>query len=333
LVGSIRSVERSPYSTVGFSGTKLERIKIELSDGECRSFIFKDIPSAQDFTAWRTGDVSGREARLLRERQLDRIWDIFDSPYLAYSIGDQHCGVLMEDLSDSLFPDVREPLQRSAEEKLLCAFAKLHAEFWEHPVLSQITWLGQELVYFNFLSPNVVSEERVKGRTSPLFEHVEAGWDHARTLVSNALWEFLNKPAAELHQIANGLPKTLLHGDSKVANFAIDANGKLNAFDWAMIATASPACEIGWYIAVNATRLTRSKEEIFRFYRNEFENHLGSNVSTTDWNRTEAAAILSAGMALLWSKALNCKKGLAGSQDEWTWWMDRIEKIRSEYFS
>jgi len=333
LVGPIHTLERSPLKTVGFSGTTHERFRMKLTNDESRSFILKNIRAEQDMSVWRTGDVAGREALLLRDRQLDHIWNIFDSPYLAYSIEDQNYGLLMYDLTEFLFPDIREPLERSKEESLLKVFAKLHADFWEHPMLSNIAWLTQESMFFGFLSPNAVQEERLRGRTNPLFEHVEAGWMQVRGLISDNLWEFLNKPAVELQLITSGLPKTLLHGDSKVANFAIGHNRCVKAFDWAMIANGSSSCEIGWYIAVNATRLTRSKEEILLFYRNELEKNLGSQFSDYKWNRMDDAAILTGAMTLLWSKAINLQKGLSGSQEEWSWWTNRIERIRSEYFS
>src|SRR5258708_14689195 len=151
LVGPIGKMERHPLKTVGFSGTLHERLQIELQNGEPRSLILKNIQSENDLSVWRTGNINGREAQLLRERKLDHIWDIFQSPFLAYSFEDQFSGLIMIDLTDSLFPDVREPLQKKQEESLITTLAKLHSEFWEDPSASQISWLAQDDMFFSFL--------------------------------------------------------------------------------------------------------------------------------------------------------------------------------------
>ena len=144
--------------------------------------------------------------------------------------------------------------------------------------------------------------------------------------------EFLWRPSTKLISILEGQPRTLIHGDSKVGNFAFIFGNKIVAFDWSAMGAAPSSCEIGWYIAVNATRLVRSKEEVLNFYRSVFEKELGQELSEASWKRFCAASILCGSLSMLWKKALNVKADLPGAKTEWQWWMDQLEKCKADYF-
>jgi hypothetical protein len=80
LFGKIRSIEREPMKTVGFSGTAFERVRLDLVNGERIALVVKDVDPEQDATVWLTGRVAAREARLLAEPRLHGVWDVFDPP-------------------------------------------------------------------------------------------------------------------------------------------------------------------------------------------------------------------------------------------------------------
>ncbi|HXS55782.1 MAG TPA: hypothetical protein VN726_06635, partial [Hanamia sp.] len=134
----------------------------------------------------------------------------------------------------------------------------------------------------------------------------------------------LNPP---IEKMTEGLVKTLIHGDSKLANFAIMPGNKMSAFDWTMAASASPACEIGWYITVNASRLARSKEEVMNRYREFLQAELNFAIEDKTWNQMVSVAVLTGAETLLWNKALNLQKNIAGAKEEWNWWVDNLRRI------
>ena len=43
------------------------------------------------------------------------------------------------------------------------------------------------------------------------------------------------------------------------------------------------------------------------------------------WNRLGQVAIVCGARMLLWSKALAADSGRAGAEDEWNWWLHRLE--------
>src|SRR4051812_3894857 len=155
FTGDIRSIERQAMKTVGFSGTRFERLRLGLADGNKATLIVKHINPEQDATAWRTGGVAAREARLLNERALDRVWEVFDSPYLAYAFDGDVSALLMRDISQHLSPDVREPIQFEHEDALIDHLAKLHACFWQSEVLNT-SWLAKGEFIYSFLAPGEI---------------------------------------------------------------------------------------------------------------------------------------------------------------------------------
>jgi aminoglycoside phosphotransferase (APT) family kinase protein len=123
------------------------------------------------------------------------------------------------------------------------------------------------------------------------------------------------------------LPSTLLHGDAKIANFAILDEGKVAAFDWALAGKGPAAVDLGWYIAINATRLTASKQEFLEGYRQALEQELVVSLDGKQWQEIVTASILIGARMFLWSKAAALDSDTPAARREWKWWVSRLEEI------
>ena len=99
------------------------------------------------------------------------------------------------------------------------------------------------------------------------------------------------------------------------------------AFDWSLTAAAPAAVELGWYIAVNASRLVGGKERALARYRGLLETKRGERMSGAFWSRTEDLAVLTGALTLLWSKAMAVEAGAPWARDEWGWWAERLERL------
>lgn len=155
---------------------------------------------------------------------------------------------------------------------------------------------------------------------------VRIGWREARELLPDAIRRALWGPAGEIAAPWADLPLTLVHGDSKVANFAIHPDARLCALDWAFVGRAPCTFEIGWYVAVNGPRLAGSKESIFRAYRDRLERRLGRRLDDELWDRLEEAGVVCGALMLLWSKASAVAAGRDGAEAEWRWWEARLDR-------
>src|SRR5262249_16334320 len=155
---------------------------------------------------------------------------------------------------------------------------------------------------------------------------VRAGWEDALKLLPAEVARRLQRPAEEAWAAWTDLPRTLIHGDSKVANFAFLPDGRVAAFDWTNLGAAPATLELGWWVAVNGTRLTRSKDDLIARYRELLEGRLGRTLDADRWERMVDAAIYSGARMLLWSKALGLRENTEYRRSDWAWWVEKLER-------
>ena len=324
----VRDVRVEPLRGIGYSNSALSRVEADFLDDSHRTFVLKHARLAEDWTARRTGDCRGREALLLNQSSLVGVWDVFVSPYVAAAVASGEAALLMRDLTAALLPDERAPLSEQQESRLLGTLARLHARFWGHDDRS-IDWLVRPAQFCDLLGPSVADDPAEVATLSPtLRDGVPRGWGCALARLPPEIARHLRCPGAEWERSWADVPRTLIHGDVKVANFALEEEG-VSAFDWAMVGSGPCAIDVGWYLAVNASRLTRSKDDTLRRYRDLLQTALGDRVPDSLWDRLEEIAVVSGARMLLWSKALALDAGRAGASEEWGWWVNRLAAVRS----
>ncbi|HET9983231.1 MAG TPA: aminoglycoside phosphotransferase family protein [Longimicrobiales bacterium] len=329
IVGPVRLVRREPMGTPGFSGSTHERLVVVLGDGAERRLVLKRVPLDRDWTVLASGDARGREAALLAEPALARVWDIFACPYVAYALGEGEVALLMDDLGERLFPDVRAPLDFAEEERLLDALARLHAAFWGAPA-PPAPWLTPPATSLEMLAPAVLRSPDFARLPPALAERVRLGWSIALPRLPAGVRALMTCPGAELTRAWTDLPATVVHGDAKVANFALLADGRVTAFDWELIGWGPATMDLGWYLAVNASRLARPKALVSLRYRELLEGRLGVVIPEPVWQRMLAAATLTGARMLLWSKGAALANGGPAAEAEWAWWVDALEAAAAD---
>lgn len=329
----VDAIRIEPLQGIGYSNASLARVDVETGDGNRVSLVLKCTRLDEDWTALRTEDAWGREALLLSESALAPVWDIFTCPYVAFATEPRNIGLLLRDLTPGLLPDARVPLSESQEDALLNALARLHARFWGASAPA-IRWLVRPGQYCDMLAPSVAADPAALAALSPILrDSVPRGWASALSRVPPAVLRHLMRPGLEWEHAWADLPRTLLHGDVKVANFALLPDGQVAAFDWALVGTGPCTVDLGWYLAVNASRLTGSKETIMSRYRTRLETHLSHQLPDRLWSRLESAGTICGARMLLWSKAMALELGRPGAEEEWTWWVDRLAAIETEFIA
>lgn len=329
IAGPVEHVREEPLNAPGFSGSSHTRLTLEGMGHKPRTLVLKRTPLERDWTVYRTGDGIAREPRLLDSPELSRVWEEFHCPYLAHAEAPGLAALLMEDLTPSLFPDVREPLAPASEDALLGALAAMHARFWDSRSLD-LPWLTAPHVYAAVLGPGAGAEEARRKTPHPMFTRVQAGWGYALAKVPPPIARLLARPDEAYAAAIRDLPRTLVHGDAKVANFAILPDGRVSAFDWQLVGAAPPSADIGWYLAINASRLARPREEVLRRYRALLEEALGRRLDGPLWARLTDAALLVGALMLLWSKALALEAGSDRARAEWEEWMAGLARLAGE---
>ena len=326
VLGPVAEVSATPLSTPGFSGSTHTRLSVRLNDGTIRHLVLKRTRPAADWLSRRSGDSIGREGQLLGEPALADVWKAFASPYLAFAVAGGDVALLMEDLSPCLLPDVREPIADEHEERLLAAAAAMHARFWDSPALD-LPWLARPEQLLDLLNAATLEGLAAHGFPHPVVERAHQGWRVVFARLPARAAARLREPPAAIAERGAGLPRTLTHGDLKVANFAWLPDGRIAAFDWAVCGACPVAMELAWYLSVNATRLPGSKEQSILRYRRLLETSLGRALGDGFWKRTVDFAVLAGAAMILWSKALALEAGGARARAEWDWWVGRLEAM------
>jgi hypothetical protein len=326
VVGPVTSIERSPLVTLGYTytGNTLEKLDLRLASGGRQTLVLKRIATTLNWPAWRSGDAVGREAALLAEPALSGVWEVLECPYRAFAVRLGDAGLLMDDLSDHLLLDIDEPIAVADEDALLAALAALHARYWESDVL-RIPWLARPAVRFALLGPMASTEEARRPSPDVFFDDVRRGWAIAFSRLPADIRDLLNRPASLLAADCAGLPWTLLHGDAKVANFALLPGRRVAAFDWELLGCGPATLDLGWYLAVNSSRLARPKEHVIARYRDLLEYHLTHPLSNALWERMVSTGILCGALMLLWAKALSLEESASPqAAEEWNWWVNQL---------
>lgn len=114
---------------------------------------------------------------------------------------------------------------------------------------------------------------------------------------------------------------------AKVANMALMPDGSIAVFGWAAAGQGPCGIDLGWYIAVNSTRLARSKEEVISTYRRFLESHLKHPIEDKTWMGMVDFAVFTGAKMLLWSKALAYTTGTEKARKEWDWWILKLKII------
>ncbi len=313
--------------TLGYSGATFTRLTYQL-DGQTHQLILKELDVENDWFSRRSDDTLGREATILVTPALHEIHKIFALPYLYVGIEPCQVGMLMQDVSPGLFPDERKSISDQDQELILEKLAEMHAFFWEDSSLASFPWLHQYEDFLYLMGPLDHENAENDGLSARnVQDAIKSGWKQAQEHLPEPVRKLLFQHPQKLAECWKDLPKTLVHGDTKIANFAKMPSRQLCLLDWAFAGHAPCTVDIGWFLAVNATRLCGSKEIVFRKYRDKLETHLKQALDDQLWNRLEAAGVLCGALMLLWSKA----KALGGAQDnarlEWDWWMRRLSEI------
>ena len=300
----------------GRSGTAFEHVRIAGVP-----HVVKYVHLDADFTMRVSGDIASRTVRAWQAGLLDAAPDLIDHAIVGAAAGWGRNGwgvaLLMRDVSDDLLPlgDATIPADQHAA--FLDHLAGFCAATWgwrDDPVSgpgllpypARWAWFGHYALEgergldWPEVVPRVADEGwRRFGEVAPA--------DVAAT-VEALRWDVT--PLADALRLT---PSCFLHGDVKASNTGRAPDGRTVLIDWAYVGEG-PAChELAWHLALDRSRLPRSKEATAELFRAGLERH---GVDTAGWwDRQFSLCLLGALVQFGWEKAL-------GDAGELGWWCD-----------
>ena len=309
--------DRRPFlNPDGRSGSAFEHVRI---DGV--PHVVKYVHLDFDFTMRVSGDLACRTARAWQAGLLDAAPDLIDHAIVGAAAGWGRNGwgvaFLMRDVSADLLSLGDETIP-----------AEQHASFVDHVAgFCAATWGWRDdplsgpglLPYaarWSWFTPYAIEGERGLGWPERVPRVAEEGWRRFGEVAPADVAGVIDELRWDVTPLADALrqtPSCFLHGDVKASNTGRAADGRTVLIDWAYVGEG-PAChELAWHLALDRSRLPRSKEATAEMFRAALQRH---GVDTAGWwDRQLSLCLLGALVQFGWEKAL-------GDADELTWWCD-----------
>lgn len=316
-----------PFPNDGWSGASMSLLR-RGADGA--RFVLKRDSLDRDWIARSTAD-----GELLREA-----WFAVAGPDLPAAIRAPYLGVgrdavtgetgiLMPDLGGILF-DWETPLAPAELGAAIDGIAALHAHAWPDGALARGAgrWCPVReriaLICRAALERPGPAREAVGGRILPGWE----AFDRLAPPAGRALVARLGADPGPLVEVLGRLPSTLVHGDLKLANAGIAADGVLELVDWQMTGVMPVAVELGWFLVANVASLPLPPADVAARYHAAMVSSDGGVAAIGDWQAQLDAAILVGLLLRGWRKGVDAEAGISlasgvTAADDLAWWCDR----------
>ncbi|HET7168621.1 MAG TPA: phosphotransferase [Candidatus Limnocylindrales bacterium] len=335
------------FPTDGWSGATFT----SLVDVYGRRYVLKRTSFAQDWIARATRDDTLREGWLAGLAPGTLAWIPRAAvPYLGAAADGDGVAILMPDLSNELIawerPGHDPAIDRGTLDRVLGAMARLHARPWSRILDGATERNGHApppwcplVERLTLLTP--VSAARYVAEGNPVGERFVAGWDafdRRASAGARDLIETLGANPTPLVAALGPLPPVGLHGDMKLANVALLADGQVGFIDWQMTLRAPMAVELGWFLVSNSGSLPGTPDEVMRSYREALERDGGRSASgpethdvaalTGDWDLQLDLTWIVGLLLRGWRKGIDADAGAilpsgVPAVDDLAWWCER----------
>lgn len=322
----LKGTTEEPFPNDGWSGAAMTRLRS--ADG--RAFILKRDSLDRDWIARATADRP-----TLREAWFAAHGPLLPWPARAPALGagldrvTGEVGILAPDLSAVLF-DWNATLTVPQLDAVLDALAAIHARPWGAEVDDGADrWTPWRERVTLICRPSL---ERPGPARDAVADRLLPGWDAWDRLATPAARAIIERLGADPLFLLDALARrtaTLLHGDLKLANAGIAADGAVELVDWQMVMVAPVAIELGWFLVSNVNALPLPAGEVLDHY---WARRAGVGV---EGRVAEDDLAILVGLLLRgWRKGADAAAGLrlasgVSAADDLAWWCQRaVEAAR-----
>ncbi|MEJ2707891.1 MAG: class I SAM-dependent methyltransferase [Anaerolineales bacterium] len=278
LSQSITRVDYQPLTDHG--GVAGSRISYVITNAG--RFVLKQMSLEHDWNMYASDDQQSRSVKLWQYGLLDQM-----SPYLKHQIiacareGDVST-ILMHDLTDQTFKDWL-PMSQDMALLFLDTLAKLHAAFWNDPLLND-TRLGlcDTVNWLNISSLQLAQGHQGEHR-GPLPSWVREGWQLMEEVLDADVFtqiSHLRKNPQPLLEMLALYPYTLLHGDYASRNLAYQTPNAI-VFDWQLAGPSLMTVDLIWF--TDNVSESIEPDQAIRYYRERLEEYLKHRFDDMDW--------------------------------------------------
>jgi Ser/Thr protein kinase RdoA (MazF antagonist) len=292
------------------TGAALERIQV-LERGTTTSYVVKRISPLGDWLARATDDRQMREYQLA----VGGIFAELPAGVASATIGAARTRdgavILMRDVSHGL-PRTRDTLLTDEQvRRTMQALASVHSTCRDLPN-KRAASLGLNTLerWLTPLAPRTARREEDRAPRDGVTPLILPGWAAFAALAPDAwrIIEPLLDDPVPLARLLRRFPATLVHGDAKATNVAVEDDCVV-FLDWSTTTAGPGALDVAWYVCINALRLPFPRDDAIEIYRAERERLGQLCTSGESWQRELRLALLTSTMRLGWQKALGATIG------------------------
>jgi hypothetical protein len=294
----------------GKSGAQFEKLTV---DGE--GYFLKTLSYDADWIMRCTGNTDFWEYKVWTAGVYHRVPPEIDHAMVAMDLDDGRLSMLMRDISAHLIPEGDTPVTVEQHDAFIDHMAAFHAAYWGWHDGLGVSSMEDRINTFS--DDNVAREMQAVDPPAPI-RVAQEGWARLPERAP-ALAEVISAVRADPSTLGIKLratPQTFIMGDWKMGNLGFNAETKQTVLlDWAYPGAAPGCWDLMWYLALNRSRLPRSKETSIDSYRAALERR---DVSTSGWFDDQLYDCTVGVFAMIgWEKAV-------GDDDELAWWESRV---------
>ena len=277
----VAHVERRPMSNHnGLAGGRLSYV-----DTDNGRYVLKNMSIDSDWIMYASDDQRGRSVRLWQYGLLDRLRPFLEHQTIACGRDDEGWAILMHDLGDGIHWR-GQAAATDAVPQFLNALARMHATFWNDPLLleDRVGLCDPARLLDQSALPVARGHTNNSASNSPIPVWVVEGWEIMSELLDPEVFEAMHtliENPSPLFKALDHYPFTLLHGDYRDANLAVLAQGQLVAFDWQEAAHCLMTVDLAWY--TNDIRDLITLSQAHSFYRERLEGYLRQEFDDQYW--------------------------------------------------
>jgi hypothetical protein len=264
----------------GLAGGQLSYVETDAG-----RLVLKRMSIASDWIMFASNDQLCRSVMLWQYGLLDRLHPHLEHKIIACSRDASSWAILMHDLSGHVF-GLDKPLPPELVPVFLDALAKLHATFWNDPLLKD-TRLGlcdpAQLLDQTSLPVAQKNEGKSMG-VIPVW--VQGGWKVMEDLLDPDVFAWMGKLSNHpqpLLDVLGRFPWTLLHGDYRAENLAYPGNPV--AIDWQEATRGLMTIDLAWLTKTLFIRKSMGQEQAVLNYRHNLETYLNRRFDNQEWQK------------------------------------------------
>jgi len=279
LARPVARVDFKPMN--GHSGLAGGKLSYVLADQE--RLVLKQMSIQRDWIMFSSRDEQCRSVRLWQYGLLDCLLPHVEHKILACSRDGEGWAILMRDLTGDVYTWDR-PMAPRLVPVFLDALAKLHALFWNDPLLQdpRLGLCTPALLLDQTSLPMSLKHQDASMGVIP--EWVVRGWEVLPDILDPGTYRqmraLIENPAPLLNALAP-FPYTLLHGDYRAENLAHQRHPVF--IDWQEASCSLMTFDLAWFAKNGYVKDTMGFTPAVRYYRTRLEAHLGRRFEDAAW--------------------------------------------------